>query len=64
MAQYNLHRSPLGDIKRAELKQHVADIRDTSQRTANTYIKMLIDEKVIKVDGKAIIEGENYGFFC
>jgi hypothetical protein len=30
-------------------------------RTANRLIKDVVDTKVLKVDGRSIVEGENYG---
>ena len=57
--QFDLH-SDFGDISRAELKQHVADELNTSQRNANRFIKDLIDRKVFKVDGRSIVTGDNY----
>ena len=57
--QFDLH-SDFGDIPRAELKQHVADELNTSQRNANRFIKDLIDRKVLKVDGRSIVRGDEY----
>ena len=57
--QFNLH-ADFGDIPRAELKQHVADELNTSQRNANRFIKDLIDRKVLKVDGRSIVRGDEY----
>ena len=57
--QFDLH-SDFGNIPRTELKDHVAVELSCTQRTANRLIKDLIDRKVLKVDGKSIIEGDNY----
>ena len=57
--QFDLH-SDFGDISRAELKQHVADELNTSQRNANRFIKDLIDRKILKVDGRSIVQGDEY----
>ena len=57
--QFDLH-SDFGNIPRAELKQHVADELNTSQRNANRFIKDLIDRKILKVDGRSIVRGDEY----
>ena len=57
--QFDLH-SDFGDIPRAELKKHVADELNTSQRNANRFIKDLIDRKILKVDGRSIVRGDEY----
>ena len=58
--QFDLH-SDFGDIPRAELKQHVCDELNIAQRTANKLIKDVVDLKILKVDGRSIVEGANYG---
>ena len=58
--QFDLH-ADFGNIPRAELKQHVADELGCALRTANRLIKDVVDTKVLKVDGRSIVEGENYG---
>ena len=58
--QFNLH-ADFGNIPRSELKQHVCDELNIAQRTANRLIKDVLDTKVLKVDGRSIVEGDNYG---
>ena len=57
--QFDLY-SDFGDISRAELKQHVTDELNTSLHNANRLIKDLIDRKVLKVDGRSIVRGDEY----
>lgn len=57
--QFKLH-ADFGNIPRSELKQHVADELNTSQRNANRFIKDLIDRKILKVDGRSIVRGDEY----
>jgi hypothetical protein len=58
--QFNLH-ADFGNIPRSELKQHVCDELNIAQRTANKLIKDVVDLKILKVDGRSIVEGANYG---
>jgi len=58
--QFNLH-ADFGNIPRAELKQHICDKLNIAQRTANKLIKDVVDLKILKVDGRSIVEGANYG---
>ena len=61
--QFNLH-ADFGNIPRSELKQHVCDELNIAQRTANKLIKdvvVLKILKILKVDGRSIVEGANYG---
>ena len=58
--QFNLH-ADFGNIPRAELKQHICDELNIAQRTANKLIKDVVDLKILKVDGRSIVEGANYG---
>jgi len=57
--QFNLH-ADFGNIPRSELKQHVCDELNIAQRTANKLIKDVVDLKILKVDGRSIVEGANY----
>ena len=58
--QFNLH-ADFGNIPRSELKQHVCGELNIAQRTANKLIKDVVDLKILKVDGRSIVEGANYG---
>ena len=58
--QFNLH-ADFGNIPRSELKQHVCDELNIAQRSANKLIKDVVDLKILKVDGRSIVEGANYG---
>jgi hypothetical protein len=49
-----------GRMKQADLKRLVATDTSMSQKTAERRIKDLIDEKIFKLDGHWISEGDSY----
>ncbi|MBT6544746.1 MAG: AAA family ATPase [Rhodobacteraceae bacterium] len=49
-----------GRMKQADLKQLVATDTNTSQKTVQRRIKELIDDKVFRLDGRDLCEGDSY----
>ena len=49
-----------GRMKQADLKQLVSTDTNTSQKTVQRRIKELIDDKVFRLDGRDLCEGDNY----
>ena len=47
-------------MKQADLKQLVSTDTNTSQKTVQRRIKELIDDKVFRLDGRDLSEGDNY----
>ena len=52
--------SDFGDMPTADLKRLAAMELNVSQKTIERQIKKLIDSKVFKLDGRTILEGDNY----
>lgn len=52
--------SDFGDMPFADLKRLAAMELNVSQKTIERYVKKLIDAKVFKLDGRSILEGDNY----